>query len=160
MTSNPRGREDGVRGPSGITLLELVVVMAILAALAAVTVPMLGSGGGHATALRAAQRLATALRLAQASAQDGECRTRLRLNGPSGLIVERRRDGEWMRESRVSLGAVTCTTNYPAAAVEFDTAGFPLAVTTGAPRAGTFTVNRGETERAVVIQLTGRIRVR
>jgi prepilin-type N-terminal cleavage/methylation domain-containing protein len=160
MTSTPEKHTERLRRRAGVTLLELVVVMAVLAAVAAVTVPMLGSGGGHATVLRGAQRLATALRFAQASAQDGECRTRLSLLGLSTLVVERRRDGVWTRESQTGLGAVTCATNYPASAVEFDVAGHPLAATTGTPRAGSFTVRRGDDERAVVIQLTGRIRVR
>jgi prepilin-type N-terminal cleavage/methylation domain-containing protein len=160
LTSTLSKLADRLRRRAGVTLLELVVVMAVLAALAAVTVPALGRGGSHATVLRGAQRLATALRFAQASAQDGECRTRLRLLGVSTLVVERRRDGVWTCESQTGLGAVTCATNYPAAAVEFDAAGYPLATTSGAPRAGTFTVGHGDDERAVVIQLTGRIRVR
>jgi hypothetical protein len=79
---------------------------------------------------------------------------------PSSFAVERRREGEWVRESRTALGAVTCTTNYPGGVVEFDDAGLPLAATTGAPRAGTFTLSRGAAQRAVVVQLTGRVRVR
>jgi len=144
----------------GVTLVELVVVLAMLAVLAAITVPMLGSGGGSASVSRAARCLAACLRLAQACAQDGECRMRVVLAAGPSIAIDRRRDGAWVHESVAALGAIKCTTNYPGGAVEFDSAGLPLAASTGASRAGTFTISRGACERAVVVQLTGRVRIR
>jgi prepilin-type N-terminal cleavage/methylation domain-containing protein len=144
----------------GVTLLELLVVLAVLGTLAAITAPTLASGPAQTATLRAAQRLGTALRLAQAWAQDGECRTRVVVDAASGVSVDRRLDGRWVSVTGYPLGAVVCTTNYPGGAVEFDRAGFPLSATTGAPRAGTFTLARGSAGRSVVVQLTGRVRVR
>jgi prepilin-type N-terminal cleavage/methylation domain-containing protein len=160
MAATSRAPALRVGAAAGVTLMELLVVLAVLAILAAITVPGLGDGGGHVAALRAAQRLATALRLAQACAQDGERRMRVVLEGASTFSVERRCADGWARESRTSIGAVECSTNFPGGAVELDGAGLPLATTTGAPRAGTFTLARGAAQRAVVVQLTGRVRVR
>jgi prepilin-type N-terminal cleavage/methylation domain-containing protein len=158
MMKTRRGRP--AAGAHGVTLLELLVVLAVLGTLAAITVPTLASGPAQAASLRAAQRLGTALRLAQAWAQDGECRTRVVIVPGSGVSVDRRLDGRWVSVAGYPLGAVLCTTNYPGGAVEFDRSGLPLSATTGAPRAGTFTLARGSAGRSVVVQLTGRIRVR
>jgi prepilin-type N-terminal cleavage/methylation domain-containing protein len=154
-------RRDGrAAGAHGVTLLELLVVLAVLGTLAAITAPTLATGPAQAATLRAAQRLGTALRLAQAWAQDGECRTRVAIDEASGIRVDRRLDGRWVSVAGYPLGAVVCTTNYPGGAVEFDRSGLPLSATTGAPRAGTFTLARGSAGRSVVVQLTGRVRVR
>jgi prepilin-type N-terminal cleavage/methylation domain-containing protein len=144
----------------GVTLLELLVVLAVLGTLAAITVPALASGPSQAVTLRAAQRLGTALRLAQAWAQDGECRTRVVIVPGFGVSVDRRSEGCWATVAGYALGGVVCSTNYPGGAVEFDRSGLPLSVTTGAPRAGTFTLARGSAGSSVVVQLTGRVRVR
>ncbi|MBM3147255.1 MAG: prepilin-type N-terminal cleavage/methylation domain-containing protein [Actinobacteria bacterium] len=144
---------------SGVTLMELAVVIAVLATLAAITVPMLGSSHAGISVLRTAQRFATAVRYAQATAQDGDCRTRVVLDG-AAFRVERATDGGWVRDLYATTGVVTGGSNYPGDGVEFSRDGRPRVPGTATPRAGTFTFSCGVATRSVVLQLTGRVRVR
>gem|GEM_PF-3233604 len=144
---------------SGVTLMELAVVMAVLATLAAITLPMLGAGHARVSVLRTAQRFATAVRYAQATAQDGDCRMRVVLD-EAAFRVERAGDEGWVRDLRATTGVVSGGSNYPGDGVEFSRDGRPLVPGTATPRAGTFTFTCGGATRSVVLQLTGRVRVR
>jgi len=64
----------------GFTLLELLVVLAVVALIAAVVVPALGTGSASQSARRAAWDIAAALRTARADA--------IRRNGESVLTLD------------------------------------------------------------------------
>lgn len=139
--------------------MELVVVLAVMSVLGAVTLPLVSGGQQRLSALRAAQRFATAVRMAQAQAQGLDCRTRVALVGEGAFVVQRSYADGWRTEVRGALGAVSCSTSYPADRVDFTRAGLPLVGGTSTPRAGTFRFRCGDEERSVVLQLTGRVRV-
>lgn len=84
MTSAPGRKTSRIAG--GFTLLELVLVLAVLATLAGVTVLNL-SGFGSARELDdSADRLATALRLARAEAANQGRRIRIKPDSESGEL--------------------------------------------------------------------------
>ena len=143
-----------------MTLVELIVVLAVLSVVGAMTLPLVSGGQQRVSALRAAQRFATAVRMAQAVAQDMDCRTRVVLLGDDSFVVERSIPGGWRCEARGSLRPVSGRTSYPQDRVEFTQSGLPLVGGTDRPRAGTFRFSCGGKERSVVLQLTGRVRVR
>lgn len=149
------------RRQSGFTLIELTVVLAVMATLAAVTVPSAVRAHGAAATEAGAQRLAVTLRLAQARAQARGERVRVTIvDGGHGYEVDERCEGVWRCAERVALGAPLCTTNFPNGVVEFDSRGWPHAAGGASPRAGSFVVAWATSQRTVVVQLIGRVRCR
>ena len=150
-----------VAGARGHSLLELVAVLAVLSVLAAVTVPLLAPAHRRLAAGEAARQFAVVLRHAQALAQTGMCRVRVRLTGEGdGYVVSRADGGAWVTEESGSFAGAACATNYPGACVQFAAAGWPLDDASGVPRAGTFVFGEGSWRRSVVLQMGGRIRCR
>lgn len=149
------------RTSGGFTLVEAMVTVLVLATLASVTVPVLGPLRSRFAAEGAAVRFALALRLAQALAQAEQCRFRVRLTeAGQGFVVERLQGAAPQAEERGDLTGTKCSTNFPGDGVDFTAAGWPLALGTSTPRAGTFTFGSGSAAHAVVVQLTGRVRCR
>lgn len=141
----------------GFTLVEAAVVVAVLGLLAAVTVPAAATAEARAAARSAACQFALVLREAQALAQAHGHVVAVRLGERNARYsVTETIDGQLVPVDSGCLSAVTWTTNYPQATVEFSAKGWPCSVVTHAPRAGTFTFGGGTHE--VVVQLAGRIR--
>ncbi len=147
-----------LRGTDGLTLVELVVVLAVLAVVAAITAPTMGAGRERLAVDQGARRLAVLLRQAQAGAQASDTAWRVVVSGRA-LTVQRQQGDDWAVETHGALGPCVCSTNYPQDTVAFDGRGLPLNVGTWVPRAGTLTVACGGSTAAVVVQLTGRVRI-
>jgi prepilin-type N-terminal cleavage/methylation domain-containing protein len=141
----------------GVSLIELVAVLLVMSILAAVSVP-LASAGGRFTVPLTVRHIAVVLRLAQTSAQAGDERVRFELAG-SRWTVRRGHGSSAVTVVSGDLGGVSCVTNYPGGWVEFDRRGYPLSLNS-VPRAGSFTFSYGGLQSSVVLQLTGRVRVR
>jgi len=141
----------------GVSLIELVAVLLAMGILASVSVP-LASAGGRYTVPLTARHIAVVLRLAQSEAQAGDDRVRFQLSG-SRWTVCRGQGSSSVTLACGDFGAVSCATNYPGGWVEFDRRGYPLSVNSS-PRAGSFTFSYGGLQSSVVLQLTGRVRVR
>ncbi len=140
------------------TVVELTVVLAVAAILAAIAVPGLAWTHGRAAVGADARELALVLRRAQARAAAGGQAVRVRLvDGGVGYVCEQDRGGSWSTVAQGSFEGLMCATNYPGAAVSFDPAGWPMAVGAG-PRAGNFTFSCHGATSTVVLQLGGRIR--
>ena len=142
----------------GFTLIELIVVMAVLAIMAAITVPALAAAHSRVSAGEAGKQLAVLLRCVQAEAQTGATRTRISLAPDAAYSVTVLRDGAWQQVESGSLGAVACTTNFPSAAIEFSAHGWPCSLGSTVPRAGSIWLRSGFASTTVVVQLTGGIR--
>lgn len=145
------------REARGVSVIELVTVVLIVGILASVSVPLAAAGARYSVPLTA-RNVAVVLRLAQTTAQADDARVRFQVAG-SHWSVLRTRDGVSDRIVSGDLGAISCATNYPDGWVEFDRRGYPLSVSS-APRAGSFTFSYGGLQSTVVLQLTGRVRVR
>lgn len=144
-----------VRAQRGFTLVELLTALAVMAITASITVPVFGAPSRLAAA-DAAASFAVVLRHAQAEAQTDACRLRVALTADgSGYSVVRVANPELIEQTGEFCGA-RCSTNYPGGSVDFGPAGWPLAVGTGTPRAGTFHFSPGS-DRSVVVQMAGRI---
>jgi len=142
-------------------LFELVAVFLVLATLGAVTVPFVVPVRQHFAADGAVCRFALVLRYAQALAQADQCRLRVRLTDEgAGYVVERVDAAGCVVQERGSFYGACGTSNYPADAVDFAGAAWPLSTGTSTPRAGTFTFGSGSAAHSVVVQLTGRVRCR
>ena len=145
-----------VRAQRGFTLVELLTALAVMAMTASITVPVFGAPRRLAAA-DAAASFAVVLRHAQAEAQADACRLRVELTADGGGS----RWSAWHRDAVIEqtgeFGGARCSTNYPAGSVDFGAAGWPLAVGTGTPRAGTFHFSPGS-GHSVVVQMAGRIR--
>jgi general secretion pathway protein H len=69
MNPRPHCRpHDASRTPAGFTLLELLVVLVIMAIVAGMTIPMLGSGVSNGELKSAARKVAAGLRMARSDA--------------------------------------------------------------------------------------------
>ena len=142
----------------GFTLIELVVVVAVLAIMAGIVVPAAAMAHGRASAGAAGKQLAVLLRRVQAEAQAGATRTRISLTTDAAYSVTVSRDGVWRQVESGSLGAVSCSTNFPGAAIEFSAHGWPCSLGSTVPRAGSVWLRSGLVVTTVVVQLTGGIR--
>ena len=142
----------------GYTLIEIVVVCALLAIAAAVCVPELASSHGRASVPAAAVRFTLVLREAQARASALGAPVRVSLTGSGDGYVVSSHAGDRLVASGSFTGA-GCQTNYPGATVEFAPSGFPHGVD-GGTRAGTFTFAAGGVTSSVVVQMGGAVRCR
>jgi len=146
-----------IKAERGVSLIELITTVLIIGILAAVSVPMAGAEGRLAVPLTA-RHLTSVLRLAQTIAQTE--RTIVRFQVAAGSWSVRRTGAEGSAQLAAGdLGPVSCTTNYPGGWVEFDRRGYPLS-TGSTPRAGSFVFSAGGLQSTVVLQLTGRVRIR
>ena len=143
---------------TGFTLIELVAVMAVLAIMAAIVVPAAATAHSHASAGAAGKQLTVLLRRVQAEAQAGVTRTRISLAPDAAYSVTVLWDNAWRQVESGSLGAVSCTTNFPSAAIEFSAHGWPCSCGSTVPRAGSVWLRTGSAAATVVVQLTGAIR--
>jgi type II secretory pathway pseudopilin PulG len=133
-------------------------MLAVMAVVASVTVPLAATPARFAAA-HAARSFALVLRQAQAQAQAESCRVRVVLSAAGdGYSVQRITPEDVTTKASGTFGDARCTTNYPGGALDFAAAGWPLAMGTSSPRAGSFTFAPGA--HAVVVQLAGRIRCR
>ena len=142
----------------GFTLIELVVVMAVLTIMAAVVVPTAATAHSRASAGAAGKRLAVLLRRVQAEAQVGATRARISMAPDAAYCVTVLRGGAWQQVESGSLGAVACSTNFPSGAIEFSAHGWPCSFGSSVPRAGSIWLRSGSVSTTVVVQLTGGIR--
>ena len=79
--ASPRGGRSALRaGNAGVTLLELLIVLSIMAIVAALVLPMFGSGVSTGELRGAARELAAGLRLARSDALATRQETRLVLD--------------------------------------------------------------------------------
>ncbi len=154
------GEARAVRGScsrAGFTAVELMVVLAVLGILAAVTVPSAARVQADAAARAAAQRFALVLRSAQARAWADCLPVEVRLDADGSYeVVERAPAGPLLLEQG-SAGARS-TTNYPLGGVEFGPAGWPCSLVTHLPRAGSFAFPGGARPHSVTLQMGGRTR--
>ena len=148
-------REHG--GQSGTTLMELVVVLAVAAILAAVAVPGVGTARRVVAGAAGVQELALLLRWAQAQAQS--CGTPVRVVLTDGGRYNVTQQGA-ESASTIATGdlGVDVWSNFPLGAVEFVARGWPCLPGSDVPRAGRFRVAGGGLHREVVVQLGGCIR--
>jgi prepilin-type N-terminal cleavage/methylation domain-containing protein len=147
----------GRRPACGFTAVELMVTLAVLGILAAVTVPSAARVHGDAAARGGAQRLALVLRSAQAQACADGLPVEVRADADGSYeVVERTPAGALLLE-RGSAGA-RLTTNYPAGGVEFSPSGWPCSLVTHVPRAGSFILSGGVRSHTVTLQMGGRTR--
>ena len=137
---------------TGTTMLELVTVFAIVAILAAVTVPGASRVRAAVSSGEAARRLALVLRSAQARAQAAASPVRVEVS-PDGDYVVRGHSGAEVE--RGSLGAAVSST-YPGGVLEFGERGWAGLPGATSPRAGHFDVQGSS--RSVVVQLSGCVR--
>jgi prepilin-type N-terminal cleavage/methylation domain-containing protein len=151
----PRGRRM-ILGRSGFTAVELMVTFAIIAIVAAVSVPSAARLQADAAARSAAQRLALVLRAAQAHAAADDVPVEVHVPGDGSYEVVERTQVPVLLE-RGHMGALS-TTNYPGGGVEFAPAGWPCSLVTHLPRAGTFTFFGGVAPHTVTLQMGGRTR--
>jgi type II secretory pathway pseudopilin PulG len=133
-------------------MLELVTVFAVIAVLAAVTVPSASRARAALSAAEAAGKLALVLRSAQAQAQ----------SSASPVLVEVSADGSYSIRTEPgqvvtsgSLGAGVSST-YPGGVLEFGERGWAGLPGSASPRAGHFEV--GGSSRTVIVQLSGCVR--
>jgi prepilin-type N-terminal cleavage/methylation domain-containing protein len=141
----------------GVSLIELVAALLVMSILAGISVP-LAAADGRFSVLLTARHIAVVLRLAQTTAQAEGDPVRFEILGSKWRV----RSGQGSSAVTIvsgDLGAVSCTTNYPGGWVEFDRRGYPLSLN-AAPRAGSFTFSYGGLQSGVVLQLTGRVRVK
>lgn len=137
----------------GITLIELVVVLAIGAVFAAIAVPSAAHVSGVVSTAQGARRLALVLRAAQAEARSRGLRVRVEVGEGGTYLVACGSE----RLSTGSLGA-RITSTYPDGALEFSPRGWAGLPGSSSPRAGHFTVNGITTSRSVVVQMSGCVR--
>ena len=136
----------------GVTLIELVAVIAVAAVLSAVAVPGAARVRPAVSGAEGAGRLALVLRAAQALAQSS--------GGPVRVVVGLARDyavtdpaGEVV--TRGDLGVDTSST-YPNGTLEFSARGWAGLPGTSSPRAGHFSIVGSP--HTVVVQLSGCVR--
>ena len=116
----------------GYTLIELVVVCALMAALAVISVPSVMISHARASGEAASQDLAIALRAAQAWARAGGTVVRVSIDSDGhGYSVETVSEAGVRRLSSGDFGSATCSSNYPGNAVEFTGLGWPRAIGAG-----------------------------
>jgi len=133
-------------------MLELVAVFAIVAILAAITVPCASRVRAAVSAAEAARRLALVLRSAQAQAQTTASPVRVEVT-PNGEYVVCGHSGVEIESGR--LGAAVSST-YPGGVLEFGERGWAGLPGATSPRAGHFDVQGSS--RSVIVQLSGCVR--
>jgi prepilin-type N-terminal cleavage/methylation domain-containing protein len=143
-------------GQRGSTLLELLTVLSVMGVLAAVAVPSAAAAKRTFAASSAVDRLAVALRSAQARAQSAGSPVCVRV-GADGTLIVADEGPEGRVVERDELGTAV-SSNYPGAVVEFGPPGWPCASGSASPRAGRFLVSGGGAGREVVVQLGGCVR--
>lgn len=141
----------------GTTLMELVVIMAVVAILAGVTVPSAAVAHRRLSAASAAHELALVLRCAQARAQERGTLVAVEVAGDGSYAVLETAAGEETAQTVTEGGlGARITSTYPSGTVAFSSRGWPrLSGGSASPRAGSFTVGGGG---RVVLQLGGCIR--
>jgi len=146
------------RRRAGFTAVELMVTLAVLGIVAAVTVPSAARVEGDAAARAGAQRLALVLRAAQARACADGLPVEVHVDGADGSyeVIERAPAGPVLLEH--GCAGARSTTNYPLGGVEFGPAGWPCSLATHLPRAGSFVFYGGAHSHAVTLQMGGRTR--
>jgi prepilin-type N-terminal cleavage/methylation domain-containing protein len=141
----------------GFTVIELMVTLAVLSVIAAVTVPSAAHVQAGAAARAAAQRLALVLRAAQAQACADGVPVEVLVDADGAYeVAESALEGRVLLERGVT-GARSAT-NYPGGGVEFSAGGWPCSLMTHVPRAGSFTFSAGFAAHSVTLQMGGRIR--
>lgn len=142
----------------GTTLMELVVILAVVAILAGITVPSAAVAHRRLSAASAAHELALVLRCAQARAQERGTLVAVEVGADGSYDVLETATGgdESIRTvTEGELGA-RITSTYPGGVVAFGSRGWPrLPGGSATPRPGSFTVVGGG---RVVLQLGGCIR--
>ncbi len=143
----------------GVTLIEVVVMLAVVSTLAGIAVPSVAALRSALLDDAAARTLALVLRAAQARAQARATLVRVTVESDGTYAVAESASATEpeARERRVLAGrlGVAVTSNYPGGAVRFGPRGRPYALGSASPRAGTFLV--GDSHR-VVLQLGGCVR--
>ena len=138
----------------GSSMLELIVVLAVVAIFAAVAVPGASRARATVAGSEGARRLALVLRAAQAEAESGSGAVRVMIE-PDGDFVVTDADGSTAMSGRLGT-AVTST--YPGNVLEFTERGWARLPGSSSPRAGHFTVAGAAQSRTVVVQLSGCVR--
>lgn len=141
-----------MRRQHGMTMLELVTVLAVMAVLAGVAVPAASRVRAAVSAGEAARRLALVLRSAQAQAQSSGSPVRVEVR-PDGRFLVTAESGARLQTG--SLGAAISAT-YPGGVLEFSERGWAGLPGAGSPRAGHFDVEG--TSDTVTVQLSGCVR--
>jgi type IV fimbrial biogenesis protein FimT len=138
----------------GFTLIELVLVLAVVAVLAGVALPSAWRAYDAIAAERAAQAIVAAHRVARFSAIMRNCRTLLTVQADS-LMVRAIESGDtvtlWRRAGPAADGLRLTA---PARTLGFAPNGLPLGVANA-----TFQLERGSAIRRVVVSRLGRTRI-
>jgi prepilin-type N-terminal cleavage/methylation domain-containing protein len=142
-----------VQRQRGSTLFELVTVMAVVAIIAAVTVPSAARVGSIVSSAEGARRLALVLRAAQAEAQSRSASVRVEVGGGGSYLVTA--GGASLMSGQ--LGA-RVTSTYPSGVIEFSSRGWACLPGSSSPRAGHYSVEGPTTTRTVTVQLSGCVR--
>jgi len=142
------------------TLVEVVVVCAIIGVLAVVGVLSISRLSGAAAVPTAAVRFAAVLRESQALAQVGGEPVNVIISPSASyrVFLDSANGPVWLASG--DLAPVICSSNYPGGSVAFSPQGWPCAVGSRIPRAGTFSFTYGGSLRSVVVQMGGCIRCR
>jgi prepilin-type N-terminal cleavage/methylation domain-containing protein len=155
--------EVGVRGQLrvgsrlGMTLIELVVVLAVSAILCSIVTPNAVHARRTFRAHDAARRLALVLREAQARAAASGKPVTVTVANDGGYQISEGRSPSSMEIAGGELGAPV-SSNYPDGTIEFGSSGLPTIAGGSSPRAGHFAVADGAAGRTVVVQLGGCVR--
>ena len=105
-TSPPRDAEVKASGEAGLTLVEVLVVLAIVGVMSAIAVIGLGGAGQGASAQAEARRLAASIQLASDEAMVTDRSLGLNWDGNGYSFVEWNAEaGEWQPHKAEDLGA-------------------------------------------------------
>jgi prepilin-type N-terminal cleavage/methylation domain-containing protein len=137
----------------GMTILEVVTAMAVVALFAAIAVPSAARVGGAVSGAEAARRLALVLRAAQAEAQSRGGRVLVEVGSGGDYTVTAA--GTRLLSGRLG---VRVTSTYAGGTLEFTERGWAGLPGASSPRAGNFSVAGATSVRTVVVQLSGCVR--
>lgn len=138
----------------GITMVELITVIAIVAAFASIAVPSAAHLRSAVSGAEGARRLALVLRAAQAEAQSRSAPIRVEV-ATDGDYVVTGPDGCRIMSGRLGAGV---TSNYPGGVLEFTERGWARLPGSSSPRAGHFGISGASGSATVVVQLSGCVR--